>query len=594
MGREGPRGGTRSVLPDPDRTGITARPLAWRALPPLEGPAWREWTLLTLLLAASFLACWQPIWDPDTFWHLAVGREIWQTGHLVRTETFSFTAPGVEWEDTEWLFHLLAYPLWQSGGDGLLALLTGLAGAATVALVYRSVRLVGGDAMALALYLLPVLGVFQGRIRFRPDLASLALMAVLVEVLLRMDPRFPKPLRPALLAAGLFCFWAQWHGGWAFGLALLGAYLAGCALDALRERCLGWRLLGSLGLVGTGALAGLFLNPYTWRVPWFPVKSLLGFADPTLVQIVEWNRTAFEGYFALYLVASFAVGLLLLGGWRALPWRLALPAWLQVFLGWYWVRYTAFAAVALAPAAALEIRRFLAGRPRVRRIAWGLAFFSACLLCVLNLARHPRAYDLSRKYPVQEVEFLNRHGLGGNLFHEYTLGGYLDWTAHPQSRIFMDGRYYPFIKSLHEYFEAHRTIGDYQRFLRDYPFEAALYPHPDFYIRQPGAHPSVALRGPTVTMFPQDHWALVYFGNYGMLFLKRLPKYEPAIREYEYKVLRPDDLTYLVRAVERGQVDRDALAGEIRRKLREDPQTSQRKPLEDALKRLEASDGGPR
>lgn len=564
------------------------------ALPPLEGPAWREWTLLTLLLAASFLACWQPIWDPDTFWHLAVGREIWQTGHLVRTETFSFTAHGVGWEDTEWLFHLLCYPLWKLGGEDLLALITGLAGLAIVALVYRSVRLVGGDAMALALYLLPVLGVFQGRIRFRPDLASLALMAVLVEALIRMDPRLPKPVRTALFMAGLFCLWAQWHGGWAFGLALLGACLAGCALDAMREQRLSLALLGSLCLVGLGATAALFLNPYTWRVPWFPVKSLLGFADPTLVQIVEWNRTPFDGYFALYLVASFAVGLLLLGGWRQLPWRLALPAWLQVFLGWYWVRYTAFAAVALAPCAALVVRGLLAGRPRLRRIAWGLAFFSTGLLCLLNLTRHPRAYDLSHKYPVQEVAFLNRHGLGGNLFHEYTLGGYLDWTAYPQSRIFMDGRYYPFVKPLHEYFEAHRTIPDYQKFLRDYPFEAALYPHPDFFIRQPGVPPSEALRGPTVTMFPQEDWALVYFGNYGMLFLKRLPRYEAAIREYEYRVLRPDDLAYLTRAAERGQVDRNALAAEIQRKLGEDPQTSQRKPLEDALKRLEAPRGSPR
>ncbi len=108
----------------------TARALpASLRLPPLEGPAWREFLLLSLVLLATFLWSSKPVLDPDTFWHLAVGREIWQTGHLVRTETFSFTAPGAPWVDEEWLFHVGAYPLWRLGGDALLRLLTAAAAA---------------------------------------------------------------------------------------------------------------------------------------------------------------------------------------------------------------------------------------------------------------------------------------------------------------------------------------------------------------------------------------------------------------------------------------------------------------------------------
>lgn len=34
--------------------------------------------MLGFLLVVTFLACYQPLWDPDSFWHLAVGRQIWQ------------------------------------------------------------------------------------------------------------------------------------------------------------------------------------------------------------------------------------------------------------------------------------------------------------------------------------------------------------------------------------------------------------------------------------------------------------------------------------------------------------------------------------
>jgi hypothetical protein len=572
------------------RSSTSRRPLQFfkseLALPPLDGPAWREYALLALTLVTVFLACYQPLWDPDSYWHLAVGREIWTTGRLVHTETFSFTAHGVPWEDTEWLFHLLGYLLWLAGEERGIAFFTGLAGVAVLGLMYRNVRLAGGNAMTLALYTALMLGVLQTRIRFRPDLASLALMAVLIEILLRQRDVPEKAGRLAAGLSALFWLWAQLHGGWSFGLALLGAFLAGSALDALRERRFSWGFLGRLAVLGVGPAAALFVNPYTWRVPWFPVKSLLGFWDPTLVQIVEWNRTPFEGGMALYLVASFLVGLLLLIRWRELSWRLALPVWLQVFLGWYWARYAAVTAAALAPAAAAEMG-VLTQSPKLKKFAWGAALSAMLALGLYEFSRWPKVFDLSEKYPVKEVQFLNANHIGGNLFNEYIVGGYLDWTATPSCRVFMDGRYYPFVTPLQEYWLAHRTFQDYKEFLAKYPFDILLYPYPWFRLKEKAEGSGNALRGPTVLLFPPDRWALVYFGNYGMVFVKREPKYEEVIRRFEYRLLRPDDLAYLVKQAREGTIDGAELAGEIRRKLQEDPWLRTRAALGDALRALE-------
>jgi len=294
--------------------GAAPRPLL-NPLPPLAKPVWTEVLVLAPVLASAFVAFFRPIWDPDTFWHLAVGRQMAWTGRWVDTETFSFTAGGQPWEDTEWLFHGFLFPLQRLGGDPFLIIFTALAGILALLQMYRLVRLAGGGALAFSLATLAILPAVADRIRCRPDLVTFLFMGVLAEVLWRNLPDRPGVLsgqslarghntRPApflepgpalkdlaLMLALLFGVWANLHGGWAFGAALLTAFLAGSLLDRWAARDLRWRDLGRCVLVGLAALLALFLTPYTWRIPWFPIKHVIAMADSSLVPIEEWNRT---------------------------------------------------------------------------------------------------------------------------------------------------------------------------------------------------------------------------------------------------------------------------------------------------------------
>lgn len=566
---------------------MSRRPLP-PALPPIEdGPAWREYLLLALTCAATFAACYQPLWDPDTYWHLAVGREIWQTGHLLRTQALCFTAQDLPWEDTEWLFHVLVYPIWKIGGDVGLGLVTALLGSSAVALAYRAVRAAGGNAAVHGFYFIALLGTYQTRIRMRPDLFSLVFMAILVEGLVRWKPGGPRWGRFVVFLTALFWVWAQCHGGWAFGMALLGACLAGWALDGIRERWLGPRVLCEIVLAGIAPAAAIFANPYGWRIPWFPLKSLMGFWDPNLVQIAEWERTPFEGTYLplLFALAFLAVASLL--EWHALTWQQLLWLGSQAFLGLCWVRYTAFAIVSLAPVAAMRVRPLLR-IPLAASCLWALALLAAAVAVGYDLATVPTQWDLSQRYPVSEAQFLQREKVPGNLLNTYDVGGYLDWFAYPQNRPFMDGRYYPFIRPLKDFYEAHNTVEGYEKFLSAYRFDAAIFPHPDYLLRVTDPEGIPWHRGPSVSFYPAEEWALVHFGNYGMLFLRREPRYGSVISACEYKVLRPDDLAYLAKAALRGKVDADALGCEIRRKLKEDPWTGFRPKLQKVLDEIEA------
>ncbi len=399
-----------------------------------------------------------------------MGREIWQTGGLVRTETFSYTAPGAPWVDEEWLFHALAYPLWRVGGDTLLQLITALCGTLAAGLVYRSVRLLGGNAAAFALWFLPLIGVYSERFRFRPEIASMVFMAILLEILLRwrIAPEGWRSRLPWLLP--LFWLWIQLHGAWAYGMAVLVAFLAGGLMQAGREGRLSRRLWTDA--LAAPALCGavLFLNPLGWRLPLFPVQhalSLLGHRQD-YVPIAEWVRTPFSGVYAIFSVLVILVVLAVLVVQRHFRWPEFMVVASQGALGLYWVRYAAYAILALAPSASCRLVQI--SKPAwARRAILAIALAAGVLAVALPIVRPVHYPSLAQRYPASEAKFLRVNGLCGNLFHEFRVGGYLEWVLPPSCKVFLDGRYGPFNSVGMDYYRAHLDGGEVPGPLEEVP-----------------------------------------------------------------------------------------------------------------------------
>src|SRR4051794_7908420 len=47
--------------------------------------------------------------DPDTYWHVVVGRQIWEAGSLPQRDQFSWTFEGQRWIAKEWLSQLMLF-----------------------------------------------------------------------------------------------------------------------------------------------------------------------------------------------------------------------------------------------------------------------------------------------------------------------------------------------------------------------------------------------------------------------------------------------------------------------------------------------------
>ncbi len=100
-------------------------------------------------------------------------------------------------------------------------------------------------------------------------------------------------------------------------------------------------------------------------------------------------------------------------------------------------------------------------------------------------------------YPVGACDFMQRHGLAGNLLNDFDWGEYLIWQLAPRSKVFIDGRYdtvYPFA-----------LIRQYALFKFGLPHGAAMlgaYPH-DF-VLMPSASGAARL------MDSRADWKLIY------------------------------------------------------------------------------------
>ncbi|MFL5506255.1 MAG: hypothetical protein ACJ8AU_05195, partial [Gemmatimonadales bacterium] len=278
---------------------------------------------------------------------------------------------------------------------------------------------------------------------------TFVLLALLLE---RLDrPRAPQPFAILLL----FALWANLHGGWLFGMALLGAYALGRVIDAWRSPTPEARVLARATLLSLPVAAcATLLTPYGVAAP-LHLAAHLG--DSALL------RTAHEFQPPTFTDAGSLVFLLLtigaaIGFARAWP-RNGLPsphliAILGFTVGGFLARrnipLVALTALPLAMLHLDPLLRRLPEPPNLRRSfaeasggSWVPGAIAACLVWLAALLGDrggprllPTSFDASI-FPVEAVGRLRSEPGTPRLFNEYTWGGYVLW-ADPGQRVFID------------------------------------------------------------------------------------------------------------------------------------------------------------
>jgi len=394
-----------------------------------------------LFTAIVLTACLMPA-QGDTFWHLRAGQDIWRTHHVPLVESYSHTAAGRFWPNHEWLWQAVAYGLYRVGGMPLLG--GGMALVVTAAFVLAYRLMVGPPLARFGLVLLGV-PVSACVWALRPQVASLAMLALLVTLLAR-ERYFWVPL--------VFLVWANLHGAVALGGAVLGAVTvlawvrarSGAPED--RRRAL---ILGELTLVCAAATMLTPLGPRLWT---FVFESI---PRSRQVMINEWMPAYPRGPVEIaFWVLALAFVVLLVRRRRTLrTWSdvaVVVAAAVVLPLAVRAVRnIPPFLLVAIPAASRLlgedfRLPRRAAApeaspeRPTLNLVLFGvLALFGAGTIAFAWAARLPMlGWD-----PLSPAAIAAVRACPGPLYNRYDDGGFLIWFA-PEQRVFVDSRQDPY------------------------------------------------------------------------------------------------------------------------------------------------------
>ncbi|HEV8336992.1 MAG TPA: hypothetical protein VGR67_11280 [Candidatus Polarisedimenticolia bacterium] len=547
--------------------------------------SWGRWALPVLLGLTLGAAVLQPIRSYDLGWQLAAGRLIVEARGIPATDVFSFTRAGTPWLDHEWLFQVIAYLLFRAGGwPALLALtlLLALAAYALMAWMLKQEGLGGGT-----LCLLLVLSIAGARFRFdaRPEMVSLALLTVLFFALHTSR----RSAGAIWLLPPVFLLWANVHPGGLLGAALMLLWLAG-------ERLQSWRAprpSREPGRLAIALLSPLLLlaNPGGWRllkIP-FEIRSIVksGHA-PNL----EWAPPAFAQFPLFYL--SVIAGLVVLGaGIRRIDLPAALVALAAAVLAFQHLRNIGFFFL-LLPIALARPAAFLEDRMRIPRRESRLLAATLLLLVAAHFFQANRLAArggfLDPVEPRAAVDFIETRGIGGRLFNDVLFGGYLVWRRYPEHRVFIDGRNEIYDSLLAEIFDAVNDGEKWKLLMERYGIDAALLRRGQMQaVRYPPSVPGGAvtteLRAFSASHFPASQWALVYWDERALLFVRRNDPAARPLLQAEFRV-NPDDIPHTLALLSRGDLDRREVLEEMDRKIGQEPDSPTALRLREMFRRV--------
>jgi hypothetical protein len=400
--------------------------------------------------------------DPGTFWHTAVGERMLVTRQLIERDPFTFTRSGEPWIAHQWLGEVAMALAHRVGGlDAKLLLATALLAAVLAWIAGRLTR-AGLHGLRATAVMALVLAVAAPHLHVRPHLASIALLALTVGVLLDVEAGRVSPTRLWWLAP-LFVLWANVHGGVLAGIGTLGLALAGFA--ARRRVCSDAALETPHALANTiGAFvaccAAPLVNPFGLRLPqtWLTIMG-----SSTLTRAVDEHRplelASVHGALVCALALLYLV--MLTATWsrsRRVTWLLPL-VWL--YLAWSRVRHGPLFAVTTAlvladmlaflPALRATNDATVGTRTRAAFRAWllpaslvatGLVLQSAGLQLPL-FGRGWARLDPTH-WPTELLDELRAHehdvASGTPIFNEDLYGGFLEHFT-PGYRVFVDDRF---------------------------------------------------------------------------------------------------------------------------------------------------------
>jgi hypothetical protein len=375
--------------------------------------------------------------DTDTFWQIRVGQWIIDHHAMPRVDIYSLTKAGAPWLSSSWLSQVLFAGVYALAGWTGVVLLSALAITATFALLVHVLerRIPATYACFVAIV---AFALSAHHFLARPHVLAMPVMVAWVGGLIAASDR---RVRPSFLLLPLIALWANLHGGFVLGLALIGPI----ALDALWNAQSAERkpLAVQWALFGLAALLACCLTPYGWN-SLLAARKILDLGE-LLTLISEWAPMSFASFGMFEGCLLLLIGAALYAGVVLPPTRILLTLGLLHMALNHIRNIEVFALllpiVLLAPLATQFAAQLGRAAPppgtdaQPRRFGMAVAIvLTALAIGALASTRHYQPEDEDTY--ASAIAALREHK-AVRVFNDYGFGGYMIWAGLPP---FIDGR----------------------------------------------------------------------------------------------------------------------------------------------------------
>lgn len=492
-----------------------------------------EYYPLALLLIATAILIFFPVFTFDLYWHMANGRAMLETGTIISTEIFSFTANGTSFNNHEWLSQIIFYLFYLAGGAGGLMGLKMLLLLAVVSILFYISRFRGADISVAALVIVAFVMASLFRLTVRPHLFSFLLLSVFLLLLYgyKNEKFGPKAL---YLIPPLVIVWDFLHGA-VYGMILLGAFTSSETVKYFaRSYTAGWTGFASmtfnrvkaLWIIAGITLVAAFLNPFGLMS--YNVFAELLTENILVTTILEYKAPKLADH-QIFWFLLFSTGTLLLLEWRRVDLTDIFVLVPFAYLSITYSRAIAPFLIVAAPFIAASATKLLPvknseGGKGVLRVLVLSTLSAVVALYILNLkfltpileTNHTFGYQFGQKYiPVGSARFVKETGLDGNMYNTGHFGGYLAFYLFPERKIFQYNHPYIFGKVA----DTTRNSTEFEKWNINYAIIGTKWEYDN--------------------LFYLPDWAPVYWEPGATTLVRRGKRNEDFIRQYEIKFFRP-------------------------------------------------------
>jgi len=325
-------------------------------------------TVLTLvLIGLEFIfSIYHPdMNDPDIWWHMRNAQYLFEHHQLPRSDMYSFTLAGHPWISHEWLAEIPFYLSYKAFGlVGLKSSTFVLLCTISLLLLYLCFQESGNfkASITACYYAAFLMTVSSGP---RTILFGYVYLLLLLVILQRFRRRGHAPLWAIPL---LFCAWVNSHGSWAIGLIVFFLIsvsgLVGGQWGRIQAAKWTRSQLRALIVTGVASVAALFVNPFGWRLVYYPF-DFASAQKPAIMRIEEWISLDFHELRGK-LVIVLLFGLITAALVRKRRWNLGsvLVLLFGLYLGLTYVRFLVLLSILAGPVIAQILDFFPLYRPQ--------------------------------------------------------------------------------------------------------------------------------------------------------------------------------------------------------------------------------------